>query len=188
MQPFLTAISIALLLPLVSTHDSDSQNWKNRPKNAQSDSNTYTDLIVDSNPIFDTYVPALNFDFIGFGIGKRAEHKSVHGYYCGGSKHQRIFYEQNQINDAATKACAELGVSSGKKRKYLKPYEATSYARFQGPYYEYPLHGKHKRKFFGKKRKNKYTNRIIINTQCEIADVVTKDADFHYQQCTRGWH
>ncbi|POS82474.1 hypothetical protein EPUL_006817, partial [Erysiphe pulchra] len=148
-----------------STTNCDSENWKNCPKNAQSNSDSYTGLIVDSTPIFGEYVPSLDFDFDGFGISKRAEHKSVHGYYCGSSKHQRIFYEQNYINDAATKACSELGSSSGKKRKNIRPYEATSYSRFQGPYYEYPIQGKHKKKLFAKKRKNKCELWIRLSNQ-----------------------
>ncbi|RKF58012.1 hypothetical protein OnM2_070030 [Erysiphe neolycopersici] len=188
MRSFLTAITITLLLSLVSTTDSNSPKWQNRPEKAQAESDSYTGLVVDSIPIFNEYVPSSDFDFDDLRISKRAERKNVHGYYCGSSKHQRIFYEQNYINDAATKACDELGLGSGKKRKYLRPYEATSYSRFKGPYYEYPMRAKHKKKLFAKKRKNKYPNRIIINTECEVVDVVTNDADFHYQQCTRGWH
>ncbi|KHJ32013.1 hypothetical protein EV44_g0447 [Erysiphe necator] len=188
MRYFVTGITITLLLSSVSTTlDSDLPRWKNRQK-TQSDTDLYSDHHFTSQHAINGYVPSIGFESDGYGISKRSNRKTVHGYYCGSSKHEQHFYEQDYINNAATQACNELGLGSEKKRKNLKPFTATSYQSFQGPYYEYPIRGKHKKKLFAKKKKNKYPNRVVINTQCEIVDVVTNNEDFHYQQCTRGWH
>ncbi|KAI0998230.1 hypothetical protein K3495_g9965 [Podosphaera aphanis] len=126
------------------------------------------------------YVNDVDESHPSFSLEKR---RSKMGYYCSKSKitKRRRFYKRKEINEAATKACERLGATKILKWSYPANYAAASYA-VPGPYLEWPIGYSGP---ISTKRINR--DRIVINTQCDVVDVVSRRKDGKYQQCEPKW-